>query len=296
MISTDGLCFTKLLFMKAKNLFSILFAGTLALGMSSCKKTSDTTSNTEVETTYELSEDQAIADNLTEDSYDVMNEAVEGLGLSGSRERLISNNNLLCANVTVSPASGFPRTITIDFGTGCTIPGSNITRRGIIQVVISDSLRIPGSTSVMTFQNYFVNNFKKEGTITWTNTSTPGNRSWRREVVNGKITAPSGRFWTHNGVKNVVQTAGVSTPRNLLDDEFSITGTGTTTNSNNVSRSHTILIALVKKTICENIVSGRIRFDGPNHTAVLDYGDGTCDRLATISIDGGTPRTILLGQ
>ena len=66
-----------------------------------------------------------------------------------------------------------------------------------------------------------------------------------------------------------------------MDDEFSITGTGTTTNSNNVSRSHTILIALVKKTICENIVSGRIRFDGPNHTAVLDYGDGTCDGLAT---------------
>lgn len=274
----------------------MLFAGTLALGLFSCKKTSSSTNNADVEATFELSEDQAISDNLTEDSYDVMNEAVEGLGLSGSRERLISNNNLLCANVTVTPASGFPRTITIDFGTGCTAPGSNITRRGIIQVVISDSLRLPGSTSVMTFQNYYVNGFKKEGTITWTNTSTPGTRSWRREVVGGKITAPNGRYWLHDGIKNVTQTAGVSTPRNLLDDEFSITGNGTTTNSNNVSRTHTILIPLVKKTICENIVSGRIRFQGPNHTAVLDYGDGTCDRLAQISIDGNPPRTILLRQ
>ena len=137
--------FHKIIIYESKKTYSVfLFAGILALGMSSCKKTSDTTSNTEVETTYELSEDQAIADNLTEDSYDVMNEAVEGLGLSGSRERLISNNNLLCQCYRIA-RQRIPRTITIDFGTGCTIPGSNITRRGIIQVVISDSPAYPGA-------------------------------------------------------------------------------------------------------------------------------------------------------
>lgn len=285
--------------MKTKNLFTILFAGTLALGLFSCKKSSDdiNQATTEVEKTFDISEGQAISENLTEDAYDVMNEAVEAQGLSGGREQLVSNNHLLCATVTVAPASGFPKTITIDFGTGCTVPGTNITRAGIIQVVISDSLRLPGSTSTMTFNNYFVNGFKKEGTIVWTNTSTPGSRSWRREATNVKVTAPGGqRFWIHNGVKNVLQSAGANTPRNLLDDEYRISGNGTTVNNNNVSRSHNILIPLHKKVVCENIVAGRIRFEGPNHFAVLDYGDGTCDRVAQISIDGNPPRTILLRQ
>ena len=46
--------------------------------------------------------------------------------------------------------------------------------------------------------------------------------------------------------------------------------------------------------ICDNIDRGKIKIQGPNHFAVLDFGDGTCDRIATITIDGNTPRTILL--
>lgn len=283
--------------MKAKNVFSLLLAGTVALGLFSCKKTDNNSTNDDIETTFELTEKQAVADNLTEDAYDIMNEAVENEGLVGGREPIVSNNQLLCATVTVTPASGFPKTVVIDFGTGCTAPGSNINRRGIIRIVISDSLRIPGTTSTMTFDNYYVNNYKKEGTITWTNTSIPGTRkSWRREVVDGKITAPSGQFWLHNGIKEIVQVAGVNTPRILIDDAFSITGNGTVTNSNGRTRTSTILTPLQKKVACENIDAGSIRFQGPNHEAVLDFGDGTCDRLATISIDGRTPRTILLRQ
>lgn len=282
--------------MKTKNLFTIILGTSLALGLFSCKKSDDvnTVDETEIESTFELSEDQAVAENLTEDAYDIMNEAVEAEGLNGAREPLVSADRLLCATITVTPASGFPRTITIDFGNGCTAPGSNITRRGIIQIVISDSLRRPGSTAVMTFNNYYVNNFKKEGTITWTNTSTAGVRSWNRTVVDGRITAPGGRFWIHNSVKDVTQVAGVSTPRNLLDDAFEIEGQGTVRNSQGRQRSFNILLPLHKQVICENIDAGRIRFQGPNHVAVLDYGDGTCDRIAMISIDGRPPRTILL--
>jgi hypothetical protein len=269
------------------------------LVFSACKK--DNSNNgilDEFETTFEMSSDQAIAYNLTEDASDVFNEAAADNNLMGGRttgelDETTTQGLLGCATTTVTPQNGFPKTIVIDFGNGCTSP-NGITRKGKISVVLSDSLRKPNSTSVMTFDNYFVNGFKKEGTITWTNTSTPGTRSWQRKVENGKITAPSGKFWLHSGTKNVTQTAGIATPNILIDDVFSITGSHSVTNTAGKTRNSTILEALQKKTACENIDKGKVKVQGPNHFAVIDFGDGACDRLATISIDGRPARTILL--
>lgn len=281
--------------MKLKLLSVILPIAIIAI-LPGCKK-DDTNSNpsSEVETTFELSRNEAIADNYTEDAYDLFTEAVADNDLMGARIQDVSQtmNNLSCATVTVTPLQGFPKTVVIDFGSGCTSP-NGITRSGKITVVLSDSLRIPGSTSVMTFDNYFVNGFKKEGTITWTNTSTPSERSWTRVVTNGKITEPGGNYWLHNGTRHVIHIAGAQTPRFLPDDEFSITGNSTVTNSAGVSRTSTIQNALHKRVACPNIDMGTIRIDGPNHYAILDFGNGVCDRFATISINGNPPRTIPL--
>jgi hypothetical protein len=284
--------------MKIKK-YATLASAALLLFMASCKKNNDDTVSEEIETSFELSSDQAISDNLTEDANDVLNEAAMDRNLMGGRTAedittMAGTTGILsCATLSVAPAAGFPKTLTIDFGTGCTSP-NGVVRSGKITVVMSDSLRRPGSTSVMTFTNYVVNGFKKEGTITWTNTSTPGTRSWQRKVDNGKITAPTGNYWLHNVTKNVTQTAGVATPLLLLDDVFSITGNHTVTNAAGRTRTCNILDALQKKTICENVDKGRIKVDGPNHYAIIDFGNGNCDKLATISIDGRPARTILL--
>lgn len=281
--------------MKPKNLLPVLVL-LFSVVFTSCKK-DDTTSTepTEIENTFSLTADQAIADNLTDDANDVMMQVADEKDLSGNfvAGPPVTTNDFLCAVVTVTPQNGFPKTVVIDFGTGCTSP-NGITRRGIINIVLSDSLRVPGSVAVMTFNNYYVNNYKKEGTITWTNTSTANVRSWRREVVNGKITAPNGRFWTHNGVKEIAQIAGLGTPHNPFDDVFRITGHSSVTNSNGHTRTAVIIEPLEKKVSCHNISKGRVRFEGPNHFAILDYGNGDCDNLATITIDGQPPHTIIL--
>ena len=262
----------------------------------SCKKESSTNdSQTVVESTFELTIDNANADFMAEDDNDVLMEAAEDKGLLGSFAPQIieSNNFLACATVTVTPLTGFPKTILITFDSTCITP-RGIRRSGAVRIVISDSLRRPGSTAVMTFENYYINYFKREGTHTFTNTSQPGIKSWQRKVEGGKITAPNGRFWLHQSIKDVVQTAGVTTPMNLFDDIFSITGNASITNAQGVTRTSTILLPLQKKYSCANIDKGRIRFQGPNHFAILDYGNGECDRVAVISIDGQPPRTILL--
>ncbi|MBC7886414.1 MAG: hypothetical protein H7Z13_00890 [Ferruginibacter sp.] len=280
--------------MKTKNLVIAIAVASFLIGFTSCKK-DDSATKAEMETTFELSTDQAVADNLTEDANDIYIEAATEQGLVGETPAtpFESMGILGCASVTVTPLIGFPKTIKIDFGTGCT-SGNGIFRKGIIRITLSDSLRKTGSTSVLTFDGYYVNGFKKEGIITWTNNSTATIKGWQRKVENGKITAPSGVYWLHSGIKTVVQTAGYATPRNLLDDIFSITGNSSVTNANGVTRTSTIIDPLQKKTICENITKGSIQLSGPNHTALIDFGNGDCNNIATISINGGTPRTILL--
>lgn len=282
--------------MKPKNLLVAFAIISLFIGLYSCKKNKDQEASAEYETTYQLSNDQATAENLTEDANSILQEVAAEQNLMGDNfagTTITSNNFLDCAEVTVTPVSGFPKTIVIDFGIGCTSP-NGITRKGKMTIVLSDSVRKHGSTAVMTFDHYFVNNYQKEGTITWTNTSTPGTKSWQRKVENGKITAPDGRYWLHSGIKDVVQTAGINTPYNLLDDVFSITGNHTVTNAAGKTRECTILEALQKKVVCANIDKGKQKIQGPDHYAIIDFGDGTCDRTATISIDGNPPRTILL--
>jgi len=274
--------------MKIKQYFFAIAIIALAISFNSCKK-SDV--KDEMETTFELSGNQAIADNLTQDADDVFMEIAQDNNVAGNFAPQPVENIIPCATITITPASGFPKTIVIDFGTSCTHNG--ITRSGKINIVLTDSVRRPGSTATMTFTNYFVNLYKVEGTITWTNTSTPGTRSWTRNTQNGKITAPDGRYWLHNGTRYVVQTAGVNTAT-IIDDVFSITGNHSVTNAAGATRDCNVLEALQKKTACSNIDKGKLKVQGPNHYAVIDFGDGTCDNLATISIDGRAPRIIIL--
>jgi len=263
----------------------------LAIGFNSCKKNDETLSE-EFENTFQLSADQAVTNNLSQDAEDVFLEVAQDNNIAGNFAPEPVNNIIPCATITITPTTGFPKTIVIDFGTSCTHNG--VTRSGKINVTLTDSVRKPGSQATMTFTNYFVNLYKIEGTYQWTNTSTANTRSWTRTTTGGKITAPDARYWLHEGTRNVTQTAGVGTAT-VIDDIFSITsGTHTVTNPANISRTCTVLEALQRKVACANIDKGKIKVQGPNHYATIDFGDGTCDNLATLSIDGRAPRTIVL--
>jgi hypothetical protein len=280
------------------NILSATFAAILlTAGLISCKKenTSNALTEQEYETTFELSSNQAIADNLTEDANNAFMEAAANKNLLGGGLMLVTTSNLLtCATVSVTPANGFPKTIVIDFGAGSCTSSNGIIRKGKINITLTDSVRKTGSKAVITFTNYYANNFKKEGIVTWMNTSSPIARSWQRKVDNGKVTAPDGKYWLHNGTRDMVQIDGASTPNTLLDDIYLITGNQTITNAARKTRECFITEALQKKTSCDNIGSGKLKVQGTNHNAIINFGEGDCDKLATISIDGQAPRTITL--
>lgn len=281
--------------MKTVKYCTLLFAA-IAITATSCKKQDvlNETVTAEQETTFEISTGQALADNVTEDANSVFMEAAASRNLLGGSTQTITTTN--CLNgvaVSVTPSSGFPKTIVINFGNGHTA-ANGVVRAGKINIVLSDSVRKTGSTAVITFTNYAVNGFKKEGSITVTNKSTATAKAWQRKVENGKITAPDGRYWLHSGIRDAVQIDGSATPNTLLDDTYLITGNHSVTNAAGKTKNCYITEALQKKVVCDNIATGKLKVEGGNHIAVIDFGNGDCDKIATVSVNGSAPRTITL--
>ncbi|MEO6188915.1 MAG: hypothetical protein ABIO77_08725 [Ginsengibacter sp.] len=193
-----------------------------------------------------------------------------------------------CFTVSVIPRAihEFPKTITIDFGSGCTGKDGKV-RKGKIISIYTGPMFIPGSKCSTSFEDYFVDSFKIEGQNTIENTSATNEKEWKVTVTDGKITnMHSGAWEMWNSTKTHRQVEGNGTPRYPLDDIFHITGSTVATASNGNRWEALIVDPLVKKIGCHWITKGNIEISKNNIKAKLDYGDGTCDNEATITING----------
>ena len=135
------------------------------LSISSCKK-ENSDSNSQDLTSVEES---AIAGETFADAFsDISSLSSENDGLFSITESsfqampapaALSNS---CTSLTISPQGKiWPKTITLDFGTGCTV--ENITRKGKIIAIFTDRFRNTGAKISVTFENFYVNDHKIEG-------------------------------------------------------------------------------------------------------------------------------------
>lgn len=292
-------------------LSALVMVTALIVFVASCQKKAevDSTTNTvETAQTALTIESDAAAEALYDDVWDnVMGVSAEvgfddGVGGFFGRQASTSNDGLQqsrtdsvrgprCAVVTVTPmGNNFPKTVTINFGTGCAGPDGRV-RRGKIITVYTGRMTMPGSIATTTFDGYYVDSNKIEGTHITENTSTSNNRSFNLKVIDGKISFPSGNYIAWNKNKTWVQTEGNGTPHFAMDDVFSITGTGNGTVKNGTvinQWSSTILQAVIRRPNCRWAVRGEVRITRNGNTGILNYGNGTCDNQATMTINGNT--------
>ena len=279
-----------------------LLAAVLTFGfffLSSCKKDEidgDTTS----------SEDNSLAENMFEDVSKVVDETLKSNDLDGTKSYNFNHNYGDCGVVTIYPAGRvFPKNITIDFGDTNCVGNDGVSRRGKITVTITDYYRNAGSVRTTTFDNYFVNDYKVEGTRTVTNDgrNEAGHLSFTIEVSGATVTSPEGEeiTWQSNrtrewieGEETTVLTDGLN---GILDDVYSITGNSSGVNRFGKSYTITITKALRVEADCFWISEGTTEI-APEDRKVrtLDYGDGTCDNKATVTIDGKTFNIIFRGR
>ncbi len=281
-----------------------------AISFASCKKEISTTAiayTTEEET---ITLNAVTADAETEAQFDdVFNitasintgEAGEDLGMGtnvsglfelGTRTDSLSQR---CFTVTVVPRQPgvFPKTVTIDFGNGC-LGRDGKFRKGKIVTIYTNRMLIPGAKISTSFVNYFVDSFKIEGTHITENTSTSNKQGLLVKVIDGKIINTNANTWIKwNSEKNILQIEGNGTPNFPLDDVYKITGNARGANSIGHSWAANVKEPLIKKFTCRWIVKGTVHLIKNGKEALLDYGNGDCDRKAIIYINGRSHIIIL---
>ncbi|HTJ14409.1 MAG TPA: hypothetical protein VL547_20360 [Dinghuibacter sp.] len=199
----------------------------------------------------------------------------------------------LSISVTPTTPGVFPKTVTISFGNGFTDLWGNVYT-GSISMVFTGPLSVAGNSATTTFTNYSVNSIGLSGTHVITNASAGNKIAFNIQIENAKITV--GTFWvTWSANHTWTMTAGASTPWYPFDDTYSVTGQGGGSTSTNFTWTSTIQTALTKAYICPWFEAGTVQVVTNYGTGVLDFGSGTCDNQATVTV-GDSTRTITLGR
>ncbi len=274
----------------------------MALFVTSCKK-----DNTTDQLTAPVAEATANEVDLQDAFDDVYDNAAgidgltagEDLGMYGETGFGLfpgsASNTSRCFTVKITPKDRgvFPKTVVLDFGTGCVMNGH--TRKGKIITVYSGPLHKPGSKAVTEFDGYQIDNHRIMGRHEVKNTTLPGSnqreftRTIEAKVLN--VNDQSWRTWTANTV--LKQIEGNGTPLFPMDDVYQISGSRRGESSKGRTWAAEIINPLVKAFTCRWISKGIIKIRVNDTVGTLDYGNGTCDNEAVLTINGAS-RTIKL--
>ena len=268
-----------------KQLKILLAVSLMLIGFNSCQKDQTTTSFDEVS----LSQQETQADETLADVDLLVDEAVDS-NFGQLKSASISGNLYLgdCPVVTVNKDAS-PQVITIDFGTSCTGKDGKV-RSGKIVVTSSSFTTFP-SIRTKTFDNYFVNGKKIEGSVIKTISKDQVNNIRTAQLQEDvTITFPANEGTAHR-VANLTRQYQRNTLDNRDDNQIVSWGTVEFTRVSGVKLTKTIAAEtpLVFTVACHHIVSGIVSVSTSNNRNwTIDYGNGDCDNLATLTIGNKT--------
>lgn len=268
-----------------KNL-KLLISITLLFGIvvftSSCKKDEqETPENTSV------SADDALAESLFDDVTNIANEAYER-GAGGLKSSDLGYFLSGCATVTLD-TTVMPRVLTIDFGDVNCLCQDGRYRRGKIIVTFNGRYWWPGTVITYGFDNYFVDDNQLDGTKVVTNMgfNDDFHLYWDIQVV-GVINLANGGTLSWNASKEREWEAGYQT-NTPFDDVYLITGSSNGIRPSGETWTKVIVNPLRIEIGCRWIVSGTMEVTPEGlSTRVVDWGNGDCDNIITVMVNGNT--------
>lgn len=267
----------------------VAIAGSIFLG--SCRKKEKAE---EKDTDTTAASDQSIASSISNDMASMSDEAATSTNTTLSSYKVGESDGILatsCATVT-SVTSGSTKTITVNFGTtNCTCKDNRL-RRGSLTITMSGPYLTQGTVINVTPNNYYVDNNQVTGSKTITNNGLNSSNnlvfSITADLTIIKANGAGTISWHSDRQRE--WTAGASTPLVWSDDVYSVTGSASGSNSNGGSFTSNITTALIRKMSCpRHFVSGVIEHTPAGKaTRTINYGDGTCDNNATVTINAVT--------
>lgn len=263
---------------------SIIVAGTV---LTSCRKAR--LSEAELNTASAEATDNALSEGVINDIQNIADQASAFAG--GMSFRMADPGSIMsqCATVTIDTLVN-PHTMVIDFGTTNCLCRDNRYRRGQMLINFNGRYRDPGTVINVSFNNYFVDDNQVTGTKTITNNglNAANHMNWSIVANMSIIKANNAGTLSYTCNRNREWIAGDTSKHVFMDDVFSITGTASGTKASGTSFTAVIQSPLIRKMACpRHFVTGVLEVTPQGKpTRSIDFGTGTCDNQATLTVNG----------
>lgn len=188
-----------------------------------------------------------------------------------------------CTTITVSPNGDGSGNVLVDFGDGCTLNNGAL----VSGQVMLDYTTVQNESRTIT---YVYDNFTYNGN----EVSGGGTVNRILENANGNPQSDlTASITVYFPTQDVTATRDANRTREWIegvgsgtwtDNVFSVTGNWDTSFSSGFTRSGEVTEALRREATCPHFVSGTLAISQNNINGVLNYGDGTCDNIAVVTI------------
>jgi len=241
-----------------------------------------------------LAQDEAYVDALYEELDNLVVSEIITLDDNDYSNSLKSTGENICYNVTVDypDSTTFPKIVTIDFCEGCTVivNGDTITRSGQIVVSLTKRWFMPEAQHIATFNNFYFNGAKVEGTRTMTNLGLNERNRLQVSVAlqNGKVTFGENTWMT----REANHVRAWARDINPLNDTLFVTGSASGMNVLGEAYQREITEQLVLVRCAEYqwrwvIAAGQVEItNSARGNTTIDHSGSGCDGNVAVNKDG----------
>ena len=276
--------------MKTIQLRNLILLGLVfGIAFGSCKKDKDEGESPVPSTDISSSGDNNTAENMFTDLFKVVDDAAQ----QTIEVNKMTSTADTCAIITVldTAMGGWPKELTIDFGTGCTSSKDFRTRKGKVIATFYGKYKDSGTVITVTTDSFFVNDYMIEGADTITNNglNANSNLTFSIDVSGGKVTTPLGEVITWESSRTIEWIEGDDTPwPSICDDVYLINGSANGTNRKGRIFTVNITAPLRKEICCRHIVSGELEVipDGLATRTIKYVDQGNCSVIAIVTVNG----------
>ncbi len=275
--------------MKAYTTSTLMLAATLMLTLSySCKKDREVPYEDLPEATaVESSDDNATSDAMYTQVYTVVHTEVSNVEDQSFKTDVAAGPSpdpspqKITEMDSTNKLNKYVKKMTIDYGTNGSIWNGRV-RKGKIIIEKQGKIGAKGTTTTVKFENFYIDNNRLEGIVTLTNNGfSTGFYSFNFDVAGAKIHSASGdsSSWeTHRSMDVYLSSGSIKTL---------MRGSSSGVNRKGLAYTVTTTEDLLTEYGCAYVKQGGLKISSTGKPDInIDFGDGTCDNKATITVNG----------
>ncbi len=189
-----------------------------------------------------------------------------------------------CATVTVS-SNTYPKEIVIEYLKGCSTHHHD--KYGKVIINLSDTITNEGAVQTITYQDFYMDSIKIDLTASLKNLGKNAAGNWVIEKKYTQTISRNEETFVRSNTETIEWISGFDTP-DRTDNVYSVSGSGNVVLNDTATYTKTITTPLLIDAGCDYIRSGVIELNRNGVVSIINYGDGTCDNVATVTTDGTT--------